>query len=198
MEISAPAQSRLLALIAAAVARSAERLGALSGADWKVDIVSIEVGTGARFRAILARDRGEYLGVRFVSPGESYLVLFSEACGKALLRSGPLNLGGFEQPALSEIANIVINAMAAELADHQGMARVLSAPVAERASKAALFDRAFGELRPEGGDDMVDTLIHISSPSLDVDCTFMLRLDALNVNFLMHTDPDAQTARTVV
>ena len=185
-------QTRLLGIFEKGVARSAEKLGALSGVDWHINIVSLDLVSGERFRSILARDTGEYFGIRFSSSGERYLVLFSDESGHALLNA--TDFGGrrlpaaMERSALGEIANILINGLAGELADRQGMVRVISAPTLSRGRKADLCVQAFGDL-PSEGQSMVNVLIHLSSPDLAADCTLLVRLDALTANFLLNSPP---------
>ena len=199
MKLAESDQTQLLAIFNKGVGKSAEKLSVLCGMPWKINIISLDVGTGERFLSILARDTREYFGAVFSSPGERYLVLFSEESGRALLNASfpandgkPQILPNIEQSALAEIANVLINGLSGELADRQGMIRVLSAPTTAWDKKAAIYDRAFSALSFD--EAMVDVLIHISSPQLAADCTVMLRLDALNANFLLHTDPDALSA----
>ena len=193
------AQTQILALIAKGVARSTRKLAALSGQGWDMHVISLDVGSGERFRAILARDAREHLGVWFSAPGERYLVLFSHESGEALLKASPLDSSGrrpmspaWERATLTEAANILINGLSGELAEGQGMVRIISGPKSMTGRKADIYGRAFGDLAPLGGDSMVNVLIHIASPELAADCTLMLRMDALNANFLVNTDPDLE------
>ena len=197
MNIIESDQAQLLGIFATGAARSAEKFSELYSVPWSIDVVSLDIGSGERFRSILARDQAEHLGVHFSAPGERYLVIFSEVSGKTLLNASiPVHPGGrrpppdLEQSTLAEIANILVNALSGALADRQGMARILSAPTVVRDRKDGLYRRAFGGLTSVE-QTMVDVLIHISSPALAADCTVMLRLDALSANFLLHTDPDA-------
>ncbi|MFI5362138.1 MAG: hypothetical protein ACHQ49_09235 [Elusimicrobiota bacterium] len=199
MKIAESDQAELLAIFDKGAAESARKLADVSGNPWKIHIVSLDVGTGERFHSILTRDEREYFGAIFTSPGETYLVLFSEDSGRALVDSslparkkGRRAAAGLEQSALAEIANVLVNGLSGKLADRHGMIRFLSAPTAARGRKAAIYERAFGALTFD--EAMVDVLIHISSPQLASDCTVMLRLDSLNANFLLHTDPDAASA----
>ncbi|MFI5348782.1 MAG: hypothetical protein ACHQ2Z_04495 [Elusimicrobiota bacterium] len=199
MQLADPQQAKLLEIFEKGAAKSAEKLSALSGMPWNIHIVSLDVGSGERFRAILARDKRDCLGAVFSNPGEKYMVLFSEESGRALIDASYPARGGkrrilpsMEQSALAEIANVLINGLSGELADRHGMFRCLTAPTMAIGNKAAVFERAFGVFVED--EAMVDVLIHISSPELAADCTVMLRLDALNANFLLNTDPDALSA----
>ncbi len=189
-------QTQLLTIFEQGAAKSAQRLTAISGMPWNIHIISVDVGSGERFRSILARDIQEHVGVYFATPGERYLVLFSEESGQALLKaSAPLcterreMLPGMKQATLSEITNIFINGLSSDLADRQGMVRIVSAPTTLRSRKADIYDKAFGDLPPID-QTMVNALIHISSPELAADCTVMLRFDSLSANFLLNPDPD--------
>ena len=189
------AQAKLLVLIERCVVQCAAKLASLSGIRWHTHIISIDVGCGDRFRSILARDAQEFIGVFFSNPGERYLVMLSEDSGRALLQAycngrHPIP-AALEQDTLAEIANILINGLSGELGDLQGMARIISGPTIMRGTKAAIYDRAFGDLPAVGGDAMIDALIHISAPPLAADCTLMLRLDTLSANFLLNSDPDS-------
>lgn len=185
-------QTRLLAIFEAGVARSAEKLSALSGVPWHIHIVSLDMVSGERFKAILARDSRDYIGVRFSTPGERFLVLFSEESGEALLNASAFAsqraIPGMDSAALAEISNILINGLAGELADRQGMVRVISSPQIASNRKAELCEQAFGDL-PSSGRRMVNVLIHLSSPDLSADCTLLVRLDALSANFLLNAPP---------
>jgi chemotaxis protein CheY-P-specific phosphatase CheC len=121
MKTAQTSQDLLLSIFEKGVAHSTEKLTALSGTDWAIHIISIDVGAGERFRTILARDQRDYLGVSFSSPGERYLVIFSEESGKALLAaSANEHPGGIsaaknmERASLAEIANILINGLSGE------------------------------------------------------------------------------------
>ena len=199
MQLADPQQAQLLEIFEKGAARSAEKLTSLSGMPWNIHIVSLDVGSGGRFRSILARDKGDCLGIVFSNPGERYMVLFSEESGRALVEASYPARGGkrrllpsMEQSALAEIANVLVNGLSGEMADRHGMFRCLTAPTVATGRKVAVFEQAFGAF--VGDDAMVDVLIHISSPQLAADCTVMLRLDGLNANFLLNTDPDALSA----
>ena len=198
MNIAEPAQTQLLGIFETGVKRSTERLTALSKMPWDIHIISLEVGSDEVFRSILARDAREYLGVSFSAPGERYLVMFSHESGRALLDAsapafsrGRPPIPSMEQSTLAEIANILIGGLEGELADRQGMVRIISGPTTMWSTKAAIYDQVFCELPPMS-QMMVNVMIHISSPELAADCTLMLRLDSLNANFLLNSDPDVR------
>ncbi len=191
------ASTELLPFVKLGVTRGTERLAYISGARWDIHIVSIDVGSSERFRSILARDKREYSGACFSTPGERYLVMFSEENGKTLVRSYAQDRLGqrassaaFERSSLTEIANIIVGGLSGELADRQGMGRILSAPTMVVGRKSDIYAQAFGDLSSFGNELMVDALIHISSPSLACECTLMLRLDSVTTNFLLRSDPD--------
>lgn len=197
-------QAQFLEIFEKGVAKSTERLSALSGQPWNIHIISVDIGSGDRFLAIIARDKREHMGFSFESSGEKYLVLFSEESGEALAKaSAPACLGrrdvppGMEQAALSEVANILINGLSCELADRQGMVRIISAPTAIKSSKADIYNKAFGNL-PSTDPTMVNALIHISSPELAADCTLMLRFDSVSATFLLTPDPDGPASEACV
>ena len=201
MQIIESSQAQLLGIFEKGAARSTEKLAKLSGSQWAVHIVSIDVGSGGRFRSIMARDRRDHVGFCFSSSGERYLVLFTENSGKAVLdayahdrawAASRRAVDKVQDAALAEIANVIINGLSGELADRQGMTRIISAPKAVRGVKLDLFNEAFSDLAAIGEESIVDVMIHISSPALDADCTLMLRLDTLSANFLLRPDPDAR------
>ena len=72
MKTAQTSQDLLLSIFEKGVAQSTEKLTALSGTQWAIHIISIDVGTGERFRSIIARDQRDYLGVSCSSPGERY------------------------------------------------------------------------------------------------------------------------------
>lgn len=195
MQLNETAVQEILDLIGRGVARSTQRLADLSGARWNMHIVSVDVGGGERFRSILARDGQDYLGASFSTPGERYLVIFSNECGRKLARAYAQDhlkgqvAEGLEEACVAEIANILIGGLAGEVAERQGMGRILSAPTMTVGKKAAILARAFGDLHSCDGDVMVDALIHISSPELAADCTLLLRLDSTVAAFLLSPEP---------
>jgi hypothetical protein len=198
MTIVESAQTQLLAIFESGVARSTAKLSAISGMNWNVNIISLDVGAGERFRGILARDKREFLGVYFSTPGERYAVMLSEESGKALLKAGyppypgaKPTLPSMESATLAEYANIFINGFSGEIADRQGMVRIISGPTTVWSTKAEIYKKAFGDL-PTIDDMMVNVLVHISSPDMAADCTVLIRIDSLSANFLLNTDPDAR------
>ena len=88
----------------------------------------------------------------------------------------------------------LINGLSGELAERQGMARIISSPKSAWDKKASIYDLAFGDLPSVDDDSMLSVLIHISSPLLAADCTLMLRLDLLSANFLVNREPDARAS----
>lgn len=196
MNIIESEQAQLLEIFKKGAARSTEKLEAVSHMPWSIDIISLDIGSGERFRSILERDKAECLGAHFSVPGERYLVIFSQESGEALLNAaltseaaGLRTSPEMAQSVLAEIANILISGLSGGLADRQGMARIISGPTMVKAKKAEIYRQAFGSLVCVDGA-MVNVLIHISSPQLAADCTVMLRIDSLNANFLLRTDPD--------
>ena len=197
MTIAEEAQDQILNVLQKGVQRSTSRLTALSKTRWDCHIISVDRGPGARFQSILARDAREHFGVYFSSPGERYLVIFSEESGQAVVQASPYARPGVKpvahgtnQPILMEVANILINGLSGELAERQGMARVISSPRSVWSKKLQIYERAFGDLPAVDTDSMLSVLIHISSPALAADCTLMLRLDMLSTTFLLSPDPD--------
>jgi|CXWL01.1.fsa_nt_gi hypothetical protein len=197
-----PAQARLLSIFETGVKRSTERLATISKMPWDIHVISLDVGSDNVFRSILARDAREYFGVSFSAPGERYLVMFSHESGRALLNAsapafsqGRAPIPSMEQSTLAEIANILIGGLEGELADRQGMIRIISGPTTMWNTKAAIYEQVFCDLPPMS-QLMVNVMIHISSPELAADCTLLLRLDSLNANFLLNSDPDVRPSLT--
>lgn len=191
------AQAQLLDVIENGAARSAEKLDGLSGAHWNIQVVSLDIGPGQHFRSVMARDTREHVGVHFSAPGERYLVLFSDDSGKALMGMSPLDHVGkrpasveMEQAVLAEVANILINGLSGEMADRQGMVRIISGPTTVRGKKIDVYNQAFDDFPSFDQDSVINVLIHISAPRL-AECTLMLRLDPFSINFLLNSDPDA-------
>ncbi len=198
MNIAQPAQAQLLSIFETGVKRSTERLTTLSKMPWDIHVISLDVGSDNVFRSILARDAREYFGVSFFAPGERYLVMFSHESGRALINAsasafsqGRTPIPSMEQSTLAEIANILIGGLEGELADRQGMVRIISGPTTMWNTKAVIYEKVFYDLPPMS-QMMVNVMIHISSPKLAADCTLMLRLDSLNANFLLNSDPDVR------
>lgn len=193
-----PAQAQLLSIFETGVKRSTERLTTLSKMPWDIHVISLDVGSDNVFRSILARDAREYFGVSFSAPGERYLVMFSHESGRALINAsapafaqGKTPIPSMEQSTLAEIANILIGGLEGELADRQGMIRIISGPTTMQSTKTDIYEKVFNDLPPVS-QLMVNAMIHISSPELAADCTLMLRLDSLNANFLLTSDPDVR------
>lgn len=197
--LAEPEQLLLLGVIESGVSRTARRLEVLSGGRWTAHVISVEAGDGPRFRSILTRDDSEHHGVSFRCPGETYLALFSCRSCDILTAAGPFaraalrGVPGARDAALQETANVLVSGISASLGDRNGMARLLSAPTAHLGRKAEILDEAFPAAPAAGPSAALDSLIHLSAPDLDADCTVLVRLDGVAAGFLLRTDPDARS-----
>jgi chemotaxis protein CheY-P-specific phosphatase CheC len=196
MKLQPSDQGELLEVFKEGAVRSAETLGALFGSPWSIRILSLDIGSGEQFRSLLARDEREYLCVQFSSPGERYVVMFSEESGRAMLNACAPPPGGGRPPlprmgesTLAEIANILVNGLAGELADRQGMMRIISAPHTARSRKADVYGQALEGLHLID-KTLVNVMIHIASSALTAECTVILCLDALSATLLLNTVPE--------
>ena len=165
----------------------------LSGEQWGVHIVSADEGSGRKFQSILARDSRAHYGVAMSTVGQKYLALFSqESCrsvAKSFLRQAGSRISVYDETdAVGEISNILVNSIAAAIAQYQGTSHLVAAPETSWGKKADLFEQAFGSA-PDEASDMTSALIHICSPTLSSDCTLLIQLDRLSVVFLLNPPP---------
>jgi hypothetical protein len=193
MEFVTLDQNRLIAIFGNGAAKSAGELAAASGAPWNISIVSLELQTGASFLSTLPGSETEYSGVRLSSPDESYLVLFSEESGRALLNAPFLSRGRgaaeLPEEELAGFAKVVVDGLSGHLSELQGMGGFVPEPVPGRGGKAEVCALAFG---PRFVDEpFVDVLILVASPQAAAECTILFRLDTLSANFRMRQSRNA-------
>lgn len=190
MEIKPQDQKAILQLIEQGVDSCTSKLAAISKTDWQLRTTSMK----AFVKVDDYLDKGQpsqyYFGAYCQSSGRVFLAFFNSRSAELITKSfiagskGLQPTPAMQEVAICEIANIVINAVAGSLADRCGMAFILSAPKAVRGAKADLVKQTFGDFPDKG--KVFGAYIHLSSQELSADCTLMLMLDDLFVNFILN------------
>jgi len=175
------AERALLRVVEKGVSLSADSLAKVSGTTWSTQSVSIDASQVDAVRARLSSEDAEHYGALLSLPGAVFAMFLPRdralPLAKAFLGERAIRPGARiprEQECVSEIANIVVHAVANSLADACGDAFVLSAPQMISGRKAALLDLALAELRATGENFAVMSYVHMSSSSLSSDCTVLL------------------------
>ena len=190
MEITPQDQKTILRFVKRGVAASSSKLAAISRTVWDIRGISLEACARPEDCAQLKEPSESYLGAYCQAPGKLFLAFFSEL--SAARSTLPLMSGGAggrlstpqrREAAVAEVANIVINAVADALAEPGGVAVILSAPKCVRGQRADIIKAAFGNLFPSGR--IFSVFIHMASQEIAADCTLLMMLDDVNVNFLL-------------
>ncbi|HBT61610.1 MAG TPA: hypothetical protein DEB40_07690 [Elusimicrobia bacterium] len=191
MEIQPQDQKAILQLIERGVEGSAAKLAAISRTDWQIRTTSFKAYATPGDYAELKAASQYFFGASCQAPGKMFLALFTSRSAaiitKAFLAGSGKQMEAtvqMQEMAIAEVANIVINAVSNSLADECGMAFILSAPKSSRGARADIIKAAFGDFAARG--KIFSAYIHLSSSDLSTDCTLMLMLDDLIVNFILN------------
>ncbi len=191
MKITSDDQKAILGLLEAGIAASTSKLVAISRTQWSVKTAALKAYATADDFAELGQPSQYFFGAYCSSPGRVFLSYFtshsSAVMTQAFLASNRRSLQAtpqMQEVAVAEVSNIVINAIAAALADRCGMAFILSAPKSVRGGRADIITAAFGALQPVG--KIFSATITLSSQDIAADCTLMMMLDDLIVNFILN------------
>ena len=184
MTFSADAEKNLLNLIEEGVSASADSLASVSHTKWATQTVSIsmaEPGGVKNIQARLAGDKTEHYGAFMSMPGAVFLLMLPKKDGPDLAAAflsgrAPGAAAPREGVCVSEIANIVINAIANTLANACDDSFILSAPTMILGQKVALMKLAQDELENAGETSAIMTYVSMSSRTLSSDCTVLLML----------------------
>lgn len=191
MEITPHDQQAILQLIERGVDQSTAKLAAISRADWQIRTTSLKAYATPEDYAELKAPSQYFFGAYSQAPGKMFLAMFNSRSA-VLITKAFLSRGGqgqeptpkMQELAVAEVANIVINAVAASLADRCGMAFILSAPKLARGARADIIQAAFGDFKPSG--KIFSAYIHLASKELTADCILMLMLDDIIVNYVLN------------
>ncbi len=191
MLINAENQKLILRIIEQGVDQCATKLAAMSRADWDMRTTSLKAYAKPDDFAELKAPSQYFYGASCQSPGAMFLALFTSRSA-AIITHAFLGKGrpdfkaspSMQELAVAEISNIVINAVASVLADRCGTPVVLSAPKPSRGARADIIQQAFGEFKPAG--NIFSAYIHLAAPTLTTDCTLLLMLDDVTVNYLIN------------
>lgn len=185
MNTSESSEQGLLSLIEKGVENSASKLAALSHADWDTQTVSIKTASVSMIQDSMLRDDKDQFGAYFTMPGGVFLVMFPVRSGAAFadifLPSGEKHQNAIknrEQESMAEISNVVVNAVAASIADACDTAFFLSAPQMSQGKKKDLLQAAPDMIQTPGEKFAVMAYVHMSSAALSSDCTVVLLLSA--------------------
>ncbi|MFA6002536.1 MAG: hypothetical protein WC881_00560 [Elusimicrobiota bacterium] len=190
MEINPQDQKTILQLVEQGVDSCTSKLAAISKTDWQLRTTSMKAFVKADDYIEKGHPSQYYFGAFCQSSGRVFLAFFNSRSAELITKSfisgskGLQATPDMQEVAICEIANIVINAVAGSLADRCGMAFILSAPKPVRGAKADMIKAAFGDFSNMG--KVFGAYIHLSSQELAADCTLMLMLDDLFVNFILN------------
>jgi chemotaxis protein CheY-P-specific phosphatase CheC len=179
-------EQALLRLIETGVSNSADKLAKISKTDWSTQTVSIKTAPLERFQDTLVREEKEQCCAYFTMPGGVFLVMFPERSGTAFADiflpinpKNPVAIKNRELETLAEISNIVVNTVAATIADACDTAFFLSTPKMSQGKKRDLLAAAPGMVTPAGEKFTVMAYVHMSSETLSSDCNMFFLLNAV-------------------
>ncbi|MDD5630027.1 MAG: hypothetical protein PHU21_13245 [Elusimicrobia bacterium] len=191
MQITPDDQKAILGLLESGIGASTSKLAAISRTQWTIKATALKAYATAEDFAQLGQSGQSYYGAYCSSPGRVFLSYFTSLSAglmtQAFLasrRRGVEATPQMQDVAVAEVSNIVINAIATVLADRCGMAFILSAPTSVRGTGAEIVQAAFGALKPVG--KIFSVTISLSSHDIAADCTLMMMLDDLIVNFILN------------
>jgi len=191
MEITAQDQKAILQLIEQGVEASAGKLAKISRTQWEIRTTSMKAYAKPEDYAELNQPSQYFFGAYCQATGKMFLSYFTSRSAALLTQSflagsrrGLQATPQMQETAVIEVSNIVINAVAASLADRCGMAFILSAPKSVRGARADILKAAFGDFVATG--KIFSAYIHLASKEIAADCTLMLLLDDLIVNFILN------------
>jgi hypothetical protein len=191
MEITRQDNKAVLRLIEKGIAAGAGKLAKISRTQWEIREILLQAYAKPEDYAELRPPNQYFFGAYCQAEGNMLLSYFSSRSA-ALITQAFLagNRGGrqatpqMQELAMAEVSNIVVNAVAGPLADHCGMAFILSAPTSVRGSRADIIKAAFGDF--SGTGKIFSARIDMSSKEIAADCTLMLMLDDLMVNRILN------------
>ena len=185
MKLASSTQDELFKLIETGVFGSAERLAKMSGTKWQMQSVSVKMGSTEKPNLVKDTDEEEYLGSYFSMQGGFFLVIFSNKSGARVadifLHRGTKDGESVmerQQMALAEIANVMVNAIVAALADACEAVLFVSAPESLRGKKETIVTEALARQKNPISGYVISTSVHMVSPALASHCTVIFQLDA--------------------
>jgi len=191
MQITPEDQKAVLGLLEAGIGASTSKLSAISRTQWAIKATALKAYATAEDFAELGAPSQYFFGAYCTSPGRVFLSYFSSRSSamltEAFLANSKRGLEAtpqMQEVAVAEVSNIVINAIASSIADRCGMAFILSSPKSVRGARADIVTAAFGALQPVG--KVFSATINLSSQDIAADCTLMMMLDDLIVNFILN------------
>jgi hypothetical protein len=191
MQITSDDQKAILGLLEAGIGASTDKLAAISRTQWSIKTTALKAYATPEDFAELGAPSQYFFGAYCSAHGRVFLSYFTSRSSalmtQAFLASSRRGLEAtpqMQEVAVAEVSNIVINAIAAVLADRCGMAFILSAPKTVRGARADIIKAAFGALQPVG--KIFSATINLASKDIAADCTLMMMLDDLIVNFILN------------
>jgi hypothetical protein len=191
MQITIEDQKAILKLVEDGVEASTAKLATISRTEWAIRTTSFKAYATPEDFAELCQPSQYFFGAYCQAPGRVFLSYFtgrsSALMTQAFLASSRRNLQAtpqMQEVAVSEVSNIVLNAIASSLADRCGMVFILSAPKSVRGARADIIKAAFGALQPVG--KIFSATITLASKDIAADCTLMMMLDDLIINFILN------------
>lgn len=171
----------VIGLIEAGIDQAAERLAKISHTSWFIQTTSIKPASLDKVTQA-AGDGPEDVGVFLGMPDGIFLVIFptpnAEAVAAAFMAQTEWKKPAPEMKGkiLSEVANIIANAVADVLANACNRAAFLGAPSVETGTRSELIDRIPGKIN--GGSHTMTFMIyvHLSSSAISADCMMVIGL----------------------
>jgi chemotaxis protein CheY-P-specific phosphatase CheC len=191
MQITPDDQKAILGLLEAGTEASTSKLAAISRTQWTIKTTALKAYATAEDFAELGQPSQYFFGAYGTAPGRVFLSYFTSRSSAMMTqaflagsRRGLQATPQMQEVAVAEVSNIVINAVAAAMADRCGMAFILSAPQSVRGARADIITAAFGALQPVG--KIFSATITLASQDIAADCTLMMMLDDLIINFVLN------------
>jgi hypothetical protein len=191
MQITPDDQKAILGLLETGFGASTSKLAAISRTQWAIKATAFKAYVTDNDFTELRQSNQYFFGAYCSSPGRLFLCYFTSRAAvlmtQAFLAGSRRSLQAtpqMQEVAVAEVANIVINAVAAAMADRCGMAFILSAPKSVRGAHADIIKSAFGALQPVG--QTFSVTINLASQDIAADCTLMMMLDDLIINFILN------------
>jgi hypothetical protein len=191
MEIKPKDEKDILQLIEKGVAAGVGKLAKISRTKWEIRKVSLQAYAKPEDYAELRQPTQYFFGAYCQAAGKMFLAYFTprsaDLLTQAFLKGNRMGVQAtprIQELAVAEVANIVINTVANSLAERCGLAFILSAPTSVRGELAEIIKAACGDF--SGTGKIFSAYINMSSEELAADCTLMLMLDDLIVNFILN------------
>lgn len=190
MKLTPQDQEAVLRLVEEGVEASSSKLAAISRTRWELRTTSLKAYAGPEDYAELGRPGQDCFGAYCHAPGKMFLAYFTARSaallGRAFLagsRRSAEAKAQVQEAAVAEVSNIFINAVASHFADRCGMAFILPPPKLARGSRLDIIRSAFGSFPAVG--KVFSATITLASDELSADCTMMMMLDDLILNFVL-------------